>query len=211
MCRMRSVLRGAAVVLAATCLLAEAPAQQDAEQTFAATGARTAAVRSYTSALHVDFALRSFPYLKFHLEGEMDYRKPNDYSVYFRHVPWFGKGFEHLKADPLQPATWPAHYEVTALSRSGDRTLVEMKDKTDGNIAGVHAELDADGLRRIVWTYTRGGKIDVRIQPRLVDGVPVPAAEDAEIMLPAYHVVAHATFTDYKIVSGTAAGGDGGR
>ena len=208
---MRSVLRCAAVVLTAACLLAEAPAQQEAAQTFAATGARTASVRSYTSALHVDFALRSFPYLKFHLEGEMDYRKPNDYSVYFRHVPWFGKGFEHLKADPLQPSTWPAHYEVTSLTHSGDRTVVEMKDKTDGNIAGVHAELDADGLRRIVWKYTHGGTIDVHIRPRLVDGVPVPAEEDAEIMLPAYHVVAHATFSDYTIVNENGTGGDGGR
>ena len=208
---MRSAIRAAAVILTAAGLLAEAPAQQEAEHTFAATGARTAAVQSYTSALHVDFALRTFPYAKVHLEGEMDYRKPNDYSVYFKHVPWFGKGFEHLKADPLQPSTWPAHYDVTAVSHAGDRTLVEMKDRTDGHIAGVHAELDADGLRRIVWSYVNGGKIDVQITPHLVDGVPVPAAEDADIMLPAYHVVAHATFTDYKIVSGTAAGGDGGR
>lgn len=208
---MRSALRRAAVLLTAAGLLAEAPAQQEAERTFAATGARTASVRSYSSALHVDFALRTFPYVKFHLEGEMDYRKPNDYSVYFRHVPWFGKGFEHLKADPLQPATWPEHYDVTAVSRSGDRTLVEMKDRTDGHIAGVHAELDGDGLRRIVWKYVNGGTIDVRILPRLVDGVPVPAEEDADIMLPAYHVVAHATFSDYKIVSETGPGGDGGR
>jgi hypothetical protein len=33
-----------------------------------------------------------------------------------------------------------------------------------------------------------------------VDGIPVPATEDADIKLPAYHVTAHATFTDYKIV-----------
>jgi hypothetical protein len=41
----------------------------------------------------------------------------------------------------------------------------------------------------------------VRVNPTNVDGIPVPATEDADIKLPAYHVVAHATFTDYKIVT----------
>jgi hypothetical protein len=198
---MRSILRRIAVLVAAIGLLAEAPAQQEAERTFAASGARIATIRSYTSAVHVDFALRSFPYLKFHLEGHMAWARPNDYSVHFDHVPWFGKGFEHMKADALEPATWPEHYDVTAFSRKGDRTLVEMRDKTTGNIRSVHAELDEDGLRRIVWQYVNGGKIDVTITPHLVDGVPVPVEEDAEIKLPAYHVVAHATFSDYHIVN----------
>ncbi len=207
---MRSVLGRIVVLVATVGLLAEAPVQQEAERTFAATGARTASVRSYTSKLHVDFALRSFPYLKFHLEGHVAWEKPNLYSVHFDHVPWFGKGFEHMKADALVPATWPEHYDVTAMTRQGDRSFVEMKDKVDGHIAGVHAELDGDGLRRIVWRYVNGGKIDVAIQPAIVEGIPLPAVEDADIKLPAYHVTAHATFSDYKIESEPVASPDDG-
>ncbi|HTW85904.1 MAG TPA: hypothetical protein VMD91_17675 [Candidatus Sulfotelmatobacter sp.] len=203
-----------AVLTAAVALLAEAPAPLDtaeAARLFALSGQRTAAVQSYTSKLHVDVALRSFPYLKLHLEGEIRYQKPNLFSVHFEHVPWFGKGFENMKMDPLVPATWPAHYEVTQLARAGDRTLVDMHDKIAGNIRDVHAELDPDGLRRIVWHYTNGGRIEVRVNPTAVQGVPVPASEDAEIVLPAYHVVAHATFSDYAIVTdaGTTGGGVG--
>ncbi len=55
-------------------------------------------------------------------------------------------------------------------------------------------------------TYTNGGAIDVRVNPVVVDGVPVPSSEDAEIKLPAYHVVAHATFSDYSIVRDSSAG-----
>ena len=77
-----------------------------------------------------------------------------------------------------------------------------MRDKVAGNIKGMHAELDPAGLRRIEWLYVNGGRIDVARQPDAASsGVPVPASEDAEIKLPAYHVVAHATFTDYKIVT----------
>jgi hypothetical protein len=205
---MRSVMRAVALI-ATTALLAEAPAEE-ASRTFAASGARTASVKSYTSKLHVDLALRSFPYLKFHLNGTMTFRKPNVYSVHFERVPWFGKGFEDIKADPLQPATWAEHYDVTSIEHRGDRTVLEMKDKIAGNVKGVHAELDPDGLRRIQWLYVDGGNIDVRVTPGPVDGVPLPAVEDADIKLPAYHVVAHATFSDYKVVSDAAAA-DGGR
>ncbi|GAC1575262.1 MAG: hypothetical protein NVS3B7_07700 [Candidatus Elarobacter sp.] len=205
---MRSVMHRVAALSATLALLGEAPAPsappaEEAAHLFSASGARTAAVQSYTSKLHVDFALRSFPYLRFHLEGHMDYKRPNIYSVHFDHVPWFGKGFENIKADPLQPATWSEHYDVTSIAHAGDRTVVDMRDKITGNVKGIHAELDADGLRKIQWFYTNGGKINVEVNPSNVEGVPLPATEDADIKLPAYHVVAHATFSDYKVVTET--------
>jgi hypothetical protein len=209
----RPLLIHGALIVAAVGLLAEAPAPSapadEAAQVFALSGSRTALVQSYTSKLHVDFALRSFPYLKFHLEGRIEYKRPNLYSVHFDHVPWFGKGFENMQMDPLQPQTWPAHYDVASLSRDGERTSLEMRDKVAGNIKGIHAELDRDGLRRIEWQYVNGGRIDVRVDPTLVGGVPVPATEDAEIKLPAYHVIAHATFSDYRIVTDGSTGAAG--
>jgi len=193
------------VLALSSLLLAEAPApsvtSEEAARVFAVTGARTASVQSYVSKLHVDFALLSFPYLKFHLEGQMTYQRPNVYSVHFDHVPWFGKGFENIKADALQPSTWSEHYDVDRVGREGDRTVLDMRDKTAGHVKGVRAELDQDGLRRIVWTYLNGGKIAVSIVPTTVNGAPVPASEDADIALPAYHVTAHATFSDYKVVT----------
>jgi hypothetical protein len=205
----RILLAGAAMMAASLGMLADAPGpsapSDEAAKIFALSGARTAPVQSYTSKLHVDFKLRSFPYLGFHLEGHIEYKRPNLYSVHFEHVPWFGKGFENMKMDPLEPQTWTEHYDVASMTREGDRTHVEMRDKITGNVKGIHAELDVDGLRRIQWIYHNGGRIDVRVNPTIVEGIPVPATEDADIKLPAYHVVAHATFTDYKIVTDGAA------
>jgi hypothetical protein len=70
----------------------------------------------------------------------------------------------------------------------------------------VHAEIDAAGLRKVEWAYVNGGDIGVAVTPTFVDGIPVPAAEDADIRLPAYHVICHATFSDYKIVSENTVG-----
>ena len=80
-------------------------------------------MRSYSFALHVDFALRTFPYLRFHLDGTGSYQRPDLYSIHFRNVPWFGKGFENIKMDPLEPVTWPQTYDIvtsptTATARS---------------------------------------------------------------------------------------------
>jgi hypothetical protein len=202
------LLQRVAVLAATIALVGEAPAPSQSEEAarlFAISSTRTAGIQSYTSRLHVDVALRSFPYLKFHLNGTISFKRPDLYSVHFEHVPWFGKGFEDLKMDPLVPSTWPEHYDVTSLTHAGDRTLFEMRDKVDGHIKGVHAELDAEGLRKIEWAYLNGGNIGLAVTPTIVSGIPVPASEDADIKLPTYHVVCHATFTDYKIVTDTAA------
>src|SRR6202022_1281333 len=81
---------------------------------------RTVPVQSYTSKLHVDFALKTFPYLKFHVAGHIEYKRPNLYSVHFDHVPWFGKGFENMKRDPPSP-------------RPGPRTTTSRASRTTGS------------------------------------------------------------------------------
>ena len=198
---MGPVLRGAAALLASLALLAEGP-PDEAARVFAMTGARTSAVRSYTFGLHVDFVLKTFPYLHIHLDGTGKYERPNLYSVHFRNVPWFGKGFENIKMDPLEPVTWPATYDVVSLVHEGTRAILEMKDRTDGHVRGVHAVIDEqDGLRQVQWSYVNGGVIRVDVNPVQIDGYPVPQSEDAEIQVPGYHVLAHAQFDSYKLTT----------
>jgi hypothetical protein len=200
---MGPVLRGAAALVASLALLAEGP-PDEAARVFAMTGARTSAVRSYTFGLHVDFALKTFPYIHVHLDGTGKYERPNLYSIHFRNVPWFGKGFENIKMDPLEPVTWPATYDVVSLMHDGTRSILEMKDRTNGHVRGVHAELDADGLRQVKWSYENGGVIRVDVNPVQIDGYPVPKTEDADIQVPGYHVIAHAQFDDYKLTTDDA-------
>jgi hypothetical protein len=197
---MGPIYRGVAALVASLALLAEGP-PDEAARVFATTGARTSAVRSYTFNLHVDFKLKTFPYLAVHLDGTGKYERPNLYSIHFRNVPWFGKGFENVKMDPLVPSTWPATYDVVSLMRSGERSIIEMKDRTDGHVRGVHAEIDDDGLRQVKWTYLNGGVIRVEVNPKHVEGYPVPETEDADIQVPGYHVTAHARFEDYKLIT----------
>ena len=197
---MGPIFRVAATLMASLALLAEGP-PDEAARVFATTGARTSAVRSYTFNIHVDFKLKTFPYIAVHLDGTGSYARPDLYSIHFRNVPWFGKGFENVKMDPLEPVTWPATYDVVSLAHAGDRSIVEMKDRTNGHVRGVHAEIDDDGLRQVQWSYVNGGIISVNVNPVRVEGIPVPKTEDADIQVPGYHVTAHAQFDDYKLVT----------
>lgn len=205
---MAQLVRRMALLAAALFLLADSPAPQaspspeareEATRIIAGTAERTAAVKYYTFNLHVDFALRTFPFLAFHVDGQGKWVRPNLYSVSFRHVPWFARGFENVKMDPLEPSTWDNGYDFLSVTRQGDRHNFEMRDKVAGHIKGVHAELDNDGLRVVQWKYLNGGTITVEIDPVIVDGVPVPGTERADIRLPGYHVAATAKFADYKI------------
>lgn len=196
---LQCITAGTTAILVSTGMSAPPEPSDEALQLFARSGSLTAGLRSYTSAVHVDFGLRTFPYLKFHVEGNTTFQKPDDFSVHFDHVPWFAKGFEHIKMDALEPQTWPLRYEVVSLAHQGDRTTLEMRDKTAGNVKNVHAEFDATGLRQVVWSYVNGGRISVQLNPTMVDGINVPGSESADIRVPGYHVVAHATFSDYRL------------
>ena len=104
--------------------------------------------------------------------------------------------------DELEPATWPNKYDVVSLDRAGDITNVELRERKQPSIVtAVVASLDPDGLRTMRWTYSSGDRIEYSVTRADVDGVPLPQVEDAEIQRPVYHIVCHATLSDYQVVT----------
>jgi hypothetical protein len=203
----RSALLGLLVMVAPIRVCGETnDSPGDAARTFAAASSRTASLQSYKCKLHVDVRMRSFPYLVFHLTGHVSFARPNLYSVHFDRVPWFAKGSDNIEMNELEPATWPDHYDFVSLSHEEDRTSVEMRERGNAKSPRVLAELDTDGLRRIQWLYPDGDRIELYVNFMTVNGIPVPAIEDADIRRPTYHILAHASFTDYEIVTDSANG-----
>ena len=181
---------------------ASADSPQDASAIFAQTAVPTARVRSYTANLHADVRMKSFPFLTFHLSGQISYKRPNRFSVHFNHVPWFAKGFNDIAMDELEPATWPNKYDVVSLDRTGDRTNVQLRErKQPSGLTAVLASIDADGLRTMRWMFSSGDRIEYSVTRSEVDGVPLPQIEDAEIQRSLYHLVAHATLSEYRVVT----------
>jgi len=197
---MRSVLRGLAVVAGALFLLADG-SPSEAERVIAAASAPFAPLAAYTFDVHVDVAMKSFPYLAFRLDGTGRWQRPDLYSIAFRHVPWFAKGFENAKIDPLQPQTWAHDYEFLGVAGTGERRTLSMREPAQpGNMKTIEADFDGDGLRRIDWEYRNGGAIVVEIDPVRVEGVPLPAVERTDLRLPGYHVLGVARFSNYTLI-----------
>ncbi len=181
---------------------ASADSPEDASAIFARTGVATAHVRSYTANLHADVQMKSFPFLVFHLSGTISYQRPNRYSVHFDHVPWFAKGFDNIAMDELEPATWPDKYDVVSLSRAGDVTNVQLRERKQPSVlSDIAASIDGDGLRTMRWRYSSGDRIAYSVTRSPVDGVPLPQEEEAEIQRPVYHIVVHATLSDYRVAT----------
>lgn len=201
---MQGLLRGMFALVATVALLGSAPADE-ASEVIASSAARMAPLQSYTFKIHVDFKLKTFPYIGIHLDGDGSFKKPDLFSIHFHHVPWFGKGWENINLDPLEPSKWKETYDFTDVQKIGDRFHLLMMAHDKGHLKNVAAEIDDDGLRRVQWNYLNGGWIAVEVNPSRINGFPLPKTENAEIKVPGYHVLAQARFEDYKLVTEEAA------
>ena len=169
-------------------------------RTIAELSARNAGIRSYTFDLHVHIVVHMFPEVRFGLDGQGEYRRPSQFFVRFKKVPWFGKSFERINLGPLDPTTWPKQYTITVAQHDGDVTVLSMRDRVKSNLTEARATIDArDGLRQLVWLYNYGGRIQLDVRPREVSGFPLPEAEDASIKMPNVSASAHADFTNYRV------------
>lgn len=203
---MRPFVRGLALCVAVAFLGAASPANDDIAQALAVGPLRDAALHSYTFDLHVSVLVHTFPTLRFHLDGVGSYERPHHVQIQFTHVPWFGKGFEKIDLAALEPSEWPASYDVSVSRRDGDVTEVSMHDRKKSPLSEAHAVLDAKaGLRQIVWKYDYGGRIQLDVTPKDVQGFALPSTEDADIVMPHLKATAHAEFTNYHVVSDSAA------
>jgi hypothetical protein len=162
--------------------------------------AKSSAVNSYTFDLSANFKFVSFPWIRFAIDGNGSYVRGGQYTIHFAHVPWFGKGYETIKLDPVDPQKWPEQYVINAQTLPDGGRLFVMHDRKQSPLTEARASIDRDGnVRQIVWTYSYGGKITLNIDPTVVAGHPFPASEDADIDMPRYHVIAHAGFTNYQV------------
>jgi hypothetical protein len=194
-------------VCAAVALFGAAPvANDDVTQALAVGPLRNEALQAYTFDLHVSVLVHTFPALRFHLDGVGSYERPHHVQIRFTHVPWFGKGFEKVDLAALEPSEWPQTYDVSVSRRDRNVTEVSLHDRKKSALSEAHAVLDAKaGLRQMVWKYDYGGRIQLDVTPKDVEGFDLPATEDAEIVMPHIKATAHAEFTNYHVVSDSAA------
>ena len=183
-------------------LTAQAPGSQpNAARIIATVAQRNAAVKHFTFDVQARIALLTFPWIRFTMYGHGEYTRGGDYLVHFDNVPWFGRGFETMKMNELDPSIWPSLYDTSVESQQGDTTVLIMHDpKHQHPLKDIHATIDSNmGVREILWTYEYGGHVKLKIDSQPIQGHYLPASEEAEIVMPAYRAMAWGTFSNYHV------------
>jgi hypothetical protein len=194
----------AAAVLAIVTLTAQTPAPSptgvDAAGVVATLAENNAPVQHFTFAVEAHIALLTFPWIRFTMHGHGSYTRGGPYTVHFDDVPWFGKAYDTMPMDALDPTTWPSSYTMTVAGEQDGVFIISMHDLKKTRLVEARAQIDPlRGLREILWTYDYGGHVRLKVVPQEVSGFYFPASEEAEIVMPQYRAMAWATFSDYHV------------
>jgi anti-anti-sigma factor len=166
--------------------------------------AQNAGMQSYEAKVHIDFAMRSFPYLAERLEGVTYYKRPDNFEVVFDHIPSYAKGFDHIYTGSGDPVFWERHFNVSVVGQrqvAGHTDLaLRMVQKVRGMIDHEDVAVDPQTWRvdEIDWYYYNGGTIAMSQTYENVGGFTVLAAQHATIRIPFVHAAADAVYEDYK-------------
>lgn len=194
----------ALLVLAAVMLALPGASGESAMRAIDSMTSHNARVRSFTFDVDAHIALLTFPWIRFRLMGHGQYTRGGPYFVHFDRVPWFGRGFETMPMTALDPQTWSQQYDMNVARRDGDVTVLSMHDVKKSPLTEASATIDDKlGVREIVWKYNYGGHVRLNITPQMVSGFAFPGEEEAEIVMPHYRAMAHAVFSNYRVVSDT--------
>ncbi|GAC1448771.1 MAG: hypothetical protein PVSMB8_07850 [Vulcanimicrobiaceae bacterium] len=91
--------------------------------------ALNAAVRSYKADVHLDVALKTFPYISPSLDGNVYYKRPDKEAIVFDTVPALASQFKKVypKVDP--PSRWLALYDVGVIGTDDGSTVYRLVPK----------------------------------------------------------------------------------
>jgi anti-anti-sigma regulatory factor len=166
--------------------------------------ARNPEMRTYEAQVHVDFQLRSFPYIAQHLEGTTYFKRPDNFEVVFKKIPSYAKGFDKLYADIDDPTSWTQRFTMSVVREqevSGHKDVVlRLVQKVRGMIdhQDVAVNPAAWHIDWMEWHYYDGGTIAMSQEYQAVGGFEVLAKQHATIRIPFVHAAAEASYTDYR-------------
>jgi hypothetical protein len=163
--------------------------------------ALNASLRTYTATVHLDVALKTFPYISPALDGSVYYKKPDKEAVVFDTVPALAAQFKKVypRVDP--PSEWTNLYQVAVLSDDGADTMFRLVPKKNGRVD--HLDVKADDstatIRGYTWTYKDGGSVSFDQSFTSIGGNYLVDKQTGHVDLPAYKADVTSAFTNYKL------------
>jgi hypothetical protein len=163
--------------------------------------ALNSALKTYTAVVHLDVALKTFPYISPSIDGAVYFKKPDKTAIIFDTVPALASQFKKVypKVDP--PSTWSTLYDVAVMSDDGTSTLFRRRPKKNGRVdhLDVHVDDPTATIRAYSWTYKDGGSVSFDQSFTSIGGNYLVDKQTGHVELPAYKADVTSEFSNYKL------------
>jgi outer membrane lipoprotein-sorting protein len=163
--------------------------------------ALNSALRTYTATVHLDVALKSFPFISPSIDGNVYYKRPDKTAVIFDTVPALASQFKKVypRVDP--PGLWTTIYDVAVISDDGTVSLFRLRPKKNGRVDHLDVKVDdpTATIRSYSWTYKDGGSVSFDQSFTSIGGNYLVDKQVGHVDLPAYKADVTSAFSDYKL------------
>jgi outer membrane lipoprotein-sorting protein len=163
--------------------------------------ALNAALQSYKASVHLDVALKTFPYLSPSFDGSVYFEKPNRQAVVFDTVPALASQFKKVYPNLDPPSSWPALYDVSVLGDSDGQTQFRLVPKKAGRVQHLDVTVDDANatVKSYTWTYSDGGYVTFNQQFTSIDGNYLVDKQSGHVELPSTKADVQSNFSNYRL------------
>ncbi|MDQ2681050.1 MAG: hypothetical protein M3Y21_08525 [Candidatus Eremiobacteraeota bacterium] len=159
-------------------------------------------LHSYQAAIHVDIALKTFPYLSPSLDGMYYHKDPNKNKLVFQSgLPAIAKQFDKLYPRIEGPAQWKTVYFVTQTGDDGTNTSFKLVPRIHSRISHIDVKVDdkTATTSTMQWNYNDGGYATLNQTYALVNGNYLPTAQTGHVEVPSYIADVKSSFSNFKL------------
>ncbi|HMD02997.1 MAG TPA: hypothetical protein VKG44_08555 [Candidatus Baltobacteraceae bacterium] len=158
-------------------------------------------VKTYRAVVHLDVALKTFPYISPSLEGNVYYKQPDKEAVVFDTVPALASQFKKVypRVDP--PASWLRIYDVAQMGDDGALTTFRLVPKKNGRVEHLDVKVDdaTATIKSYIWTYKEGGFVSFDQTFETLDGNYLVEKQSGHVDLPSYKAEVTSAFSKYQL------------
>jgi outer membrane lipoprotein-sorting protein len=157
--------------------------------------ALNAKLKTYTANVHLDVALKTFPFISPSLTGNVYYRQPNKEAVVFDTVPALASQFKKVYPRVDAPVDWPKIYDDSGT------TTFRLIPKKNGRVEHLDVKVDDANatIKAYAWTYKDGGSVAFEQTFKTVDGNFLVDKQTGKVDLPSYKADVTSAFSNYKL------------
>jgi outer membrane lipoprotein-sorting protein len=163
--------------------------------------ALNASLRSYTASVHLDVALKTFPFISPSLDGLVYYKRPDKQAVVFDTVPALASQFKKVypRVDP--PSLWTSLYQIAVLGDDATTSTFRLVPKKNGRVDHLDVKVDdaTATIRGYTWTYKDGGSVSFEQTFTTIGGNFLPDKQTGHVDLPSYRADVTSAFSNYKL------------